>query len=114
MLLVQSGKHLLETGDTTKAVELLREAAKLSPDFEDAQLWFGVALRQAGTGLGESRLALEKVLELNPARAEAHYQLGLTLKEAGNTRDALKQLGRAVDLAPSLIEAQRALGKSGA
>ena len=110
MLLVQSGKHLLDTGDATKALQQLREAVDLSPDFEDAQLSYGVALRHAGTDLEASRRALEKVLELNPTRAEAHYQLGVTLQKMGKAADALKQLRKAVELAPSLIEAQRELG----
>ncbi len=110
MLLVQSGKHLLDTGDATNALEQLREAVDLSPDFEDAQLSYGVSLRHAGGDLEASRRALGRVLELNPARAEAHYQLGLTLRKIGNAADALRQLRRAVELALSLIEAQRALG----
>ena len=110
MLLMQSGKHLLDTGDTAKALEQLREAKDLSPEFEDAQLWFGVAVREAGADPEESRRALEEVLKLNPNRAEGHFQLGLTLQKIGDTAGALKELRTSVELAPSLIEAQRALG----
>ena len=41
---------------------------------------------------------------------EARYQLGLTLRKIGDIAGALKQLQAATELAPSLIEAQRALG----
>ena len=110
MLLVQQGKHLLSIGAAAKALEQLREAKDLSPEFEDAHLWFGVAVREVSADLKESRHALEEVLKLNPQRAEAHFQLGLTLEKIGNTSGALKQLQAAVELAPSLTEAQRALG----
>ena len=56
-----------------------------------------------------SLASLDTALQLNRQRAEAQYQRGLTLSEAGRQDEALAAFRASVRLAPSLAEAQRAL-----
>ena len=110
LILVENGRSLLDAGDVGAAVRDLREAAEIGPESEEAHLYLGIALRRGEQDLAGAFASLKQVLRLNPQRAEAHYQLGLTLRDSERPAEALAALRRAVDLAPSLVEAQRALG----
>ena len=111
ILLVQVGRQLLADGDPDSAVDSLREATHASPDSEDAHLFLGVALwRSRGDAEGALR-SLGRAIRINPQRAEAHYRRGLVLQATGNSDEALDAFRSSVQLAPSLVEAQRALGE---
>ena len=110
ILLVQAGRQLLANGDPASAVDSLREATHASPDSEDAHLFLGVALWQSSADAEAALRSLGRAIRINPQRAEAHYRRGLVLQAAGNTDEALEAFRSSVQLAPSLVEAQRALG----
>ena len=111
ILLVEQGKKFLEGGDAAAAANLFREAAKTSPDSEDAHLYHGIALWQESSDIEDSLRALDRALQINPQRAEAHYRRGLVLEAAERRDEAIAALQAAVDLAPSLEEAQRSLAE---
>jgi protein O-GlcNAc transferase len=54
--------------------------------------------------------AFQKVIELLPADAEAHYNLGVVLKSAGRLEDAAVSYRRAIELKPDYAEAYSNLG----
>ena len=111
ILSVKNGRSALEDGKPDEAVAALREAVALSPRYEDAHYYLGVALTEVEEEPADALRCFETVLELNPQRAEAHFQLGLIFLRSGQRREALAALRKSVDLAPSLVAAQRTLGK---
>lgn len=64
-------------GGVSKAIEDFRHATALRPDFPDAWLWLGIALRKKGDISG-ARAALMKAKELAPARVWIQTQLEKT------------------------------------
>lgn len=74
------GKYYLPPafgGGVEAAIQDFRHALRLNPRAADAWLWLGIALRKAGQN-AEARQALQKSLELNPARVWARRQLEKT------------------------------------
>ena len=110
ILLVETGKQLLANGDPSAAVDAFREATEISPDSEDAHLFYGLALWEASADTQGALLSLDRAIQINPQRAVAHYRRGLVLHAAGREGEALDAFRSCVNLAPSLVEAQRALG----
>ncbi len=64
-------------GGVESAVRDLRRAIELDPKLADAHLWLGIALRKQQK-FKEARAAIERSLELNPARLWARQQLAKT------------------------------------
>jgi tetratricopeptide (TPR) repeat protein len=64
-------------GGVDKGIQDLEKATKLNPKSADAHLWLGIALRKANRN-AEARKALQRSLELNPARLWAKQQLEKT------------------------------------
>jgi tetratricopeptide (TPR) repeat protein len=64
-------------GGVDIAIKDFQKAIELDPKSADAYVWLGIAFRKAGRN-AEARKALEKALELNPARAWTKQQLAKT------------------------------------
>jgi tetratricopeptide (TPR) repeat protein len=64
-------------GGLDKSLADIDRAIQLNPKLADAYVWRGIALRKAGRH-AEARKALEKALQLNPARVWAKTQLEKT------------------------------------
>jgi tetratricopeptide (TPR) repeat protein len=111
VVLLQAAADHLQAGDTAKALAELREATTLSPDFAEAHWQLATSLWQSSGDLAEIIKELHTVLELNPDHARAHYQLGLARKKQGMTGLAKAEFSRALELAPSLCDARRALAE---
>ncbi len=58
--------------------------------------------------LAEAQASFEKVLEIDPDHARAHYQLGLCLVSSGESAKAREHLEKFIELAPEDAEAQSA------
>ncbi len=112
LVLSESAAQHLKSGDLTKAIERLREATTLDPELFDAQWSLSSALRRASADSGEISKVLGRAIEINPRHAGAHHQLGLEYEKQGKKSEAIAEYRIAVELAPSLIEARRALGKA--
>jgi tetratricopeptide (TPR) repeat protein len=69
----------------------------------------GASLQQTGK-LQESVIASQKVLEISPNDAEAHYKLGITLKKLGRLEDAAKSYKKAIAIKPDYAKAHSNLG----
>jgi Flp pilus assembly protein TadD len=92
-----------------QAITQLREAATISPDLVDAHYRLGLALVEGSRDGAGAEAAFRRVLEIEPAHAHAHLQLGRVLASRGDREAAAAALRQAVSLAPSLVEARRAL-----
>jgi Flp pilus assembly protein TadD len=127
MILVETAAgHIKKKSEFAVAINELRQAVTLSPDFTEAHYQLGLALRQSASAssragssqdasaadiLAQAETAFRRVLQLNPADALAYLQLGLLLKSRGDSSQAASQFDRAVQLMPGLTEAHLKLGQ---
>jgi tetratricopeptide (TPR) repeat protein len=86
------------TGDTAKAVQLLRKALALNPENHQALNWLGYLWADKGENLDEARQFIEKAVKLDPDNGAYLDSLGWVLFKQGRTNEALPHLLRAVEL----------------
>jgi len=95
--------------DLPRALEHMRRAVELKPDFVDARMNLGAALLDAGRA-DEAQEMFKATLEIDPGSSAAHFRLGSILLERGRPSEAASHLERALGLDQSLIEARNSLG----
>jgi tetratricopeptide (TPR) repeat protein len=79
-------------------------------DDRSAAVYYKLALAsRAGGRLARAVSALHESIKLNPFFAEAHYVLGLCLKESEQPKDARAEFEQAVRLSPAMIPAREEL-----
>ena len=110
VLLGAAVEHL-DRGDVDTALRELRESTALSPDYPDAQYQLARAMLRKDAADRETASVLRRAIALKPDHAQAHLELGLLLQRLGDAREGLQQVRRAAEMAPSLAEARRALGR---
>jgi tetratricopeptide (TPR) repeat protein len=66
--------------------------------------------RQGGKRIGEAVEKLRKAVALNPAFADAHYELGKAQAEAGQPAEAIREFKRSLELKPGLAQSHYQLG----
>jgi tetratricopeptide (TPR) repeat protein len=98
------------------AVQKLREAVRLNPDFSSAWQTLGTALALGwacydpkGKEADEAIAAYRRVLEIDPNATHAHRGLGFVLFDQGRIDAAAAELLRAVELRPDSEESLRTL-----
>jgi len=109
MVLAGMAAGQLEKGDAGAAVANLRDAVAAGPGFAEAHHQLGLALRREPAAPAEAEEAFLRAVQLDPARARFRYEWARLLAARGDTEGALGQLRQAVELQPSLVEAQREL-----
>src|SRR6185503_13099332 len=113
MVLIEGAAAQFRKGQRAPALDQLREAARLSPDFPEAYYQLGLALSAAPAaaaapaGAAEAEAAFIQVLKLDPGHAPARFQLGRLLLARGDGEGAEYQFARALEAAPSLVDARR-------
>ncbi|MEM7675214.1 MAG: tetratricopeptide repeat protein [Myxococcota bacterium] len=90
------------------AMQHLREAIRLRPDFAAAYLELGLTLRASGA-LADAVASIRKATALDPNDAHFQYQLGLALLDAKKAREASTALIRAASISPENEAIQDAL-----
>jgi Flp pilus assembly protein TadD len=55
--------------------------------------------------LPEAEAELREELEMNPKYAEAHYNLGVVMRETGRSDEAVREWERALDANPGYVNA---------
>lgn len=94
-----------------EAIRELETAISLQPRLVRAQFNLALAYGQSPKhGPDQQIVQLRKVIELEPAFAVAHYELGKALFRKGPLLDAVKELREAVRLDPELSAARYQLG----
>jgi protein O-GlcNAc transferase len=93
----------IQTHRPELAVDLLRKATALAPDFPEAFCNLGNALTILKQ-FSEAAVACQQAISLDPDLAEAHVNLGNALKEAGQLDEAIAAYRRAVVLNPQMPE----------
>jgi len=94
------GVVLSAAGKNDDALQHLREAVRLEPDFATAHNRLGLALNSRGD-LAGSTAQLAEVVRLMPASAEAHGNLAVALAKEGKRAEAIAEFSQAVLLNPS-------------
>jgi Flp pilus assembly protein TadD len=105
------GVRYLETGDVETALEQLRQAIRLAPDYPDAYYNLGAALLTRGA-IDEAIRAYKRALELDPRYAEAHNNLGVVLESGGDRAGAVLHYRHAIEIQPHLAGAHYNLGNA--
>jgi predicted TPR repeat methyltransferase len=96
-------------GDSSNAERSFREAIALRPDFIQARVNLGNALKEQGR-LADAAIEYRAAIELMPQYAPAWNALGSVLAAQGKLPEAEQAARRAVELAPNAAEAYVALG----
>jgi hypothetical protein len=107
----QEGLRLFQVGDMIGALRQFQTAVELDPENAEYRYNFAVTLRRARATEDAAR-ELERVIQLSPRRAGAHYHLGLAQMELGDSTAARASLVRAIELSTDAAEraaADRAL-----
>jgi predicted O-linked N-acetylglucosamine transferase (SPINDLY family) len=98
-----------QIGKNDVAVELISKALTLKPNYIEAHINLGNALRAQGK-LEEAVASYHQALALEPDHADAHYNLGNTFKDLGRLEEAVASYRRTLILKPDDAEAYNNLG----
>jgi protein O-mannosyl-transferase len=93
-------------GDDDQAHRSFDQSLRLNPNQYNAWLGLGLLARKQGK-LDEAISDLSRSIELQPT-AQAYYELGRALAQAGNIPPALDAYQEALKIAPDFVEAQQA------
>jgi len=114
------GRHLVNQrgrSNMTAAVEDLKRAVRLDPDFAPAHAWLAIAyclMLDSPSSYGDLSLSdvreratphIEKALALDPELAEAHAARGLLANNSNDLELGMKETGRALELNPVYVDA---------
>lgn len=92
-----------------EALEVFKEAVKLSP--QDANLYYYLGVSAYFTGDAKQAVDhLQKAAELNPSDPEIYYNLGVNQFSLGEYKSAVESLQKAVALSPEDGEINSLLG----
>lgn len=103
--LVQRGVALLEAGDSSGALGLLRQALALDDESAAAHHALGRALLNTGQHAAATT-SLRAAIARNPRLAGAHQDLGWAFDLQGFETEAIEAFTRATELSPRLPESQ--------
>jgi tetratricopeptide (TPR) repeat protein len=103
----------MQTGEISKAVEVLRTQVKSKPDDFMLPYILGIALTRSSADTGaEAKAAFEMSVRLNPRFARSRAEMGKLLLQSGDVRGAIEQLETAVTLDPEDSSATYQLGQA--
>lgn len=92
------GSLLDESGDRPKALEVMENLLKSHPDNFQAMNYIGFTLAEQNRDLERALSLLKKADELSPDQAYIIDSLAWAYYKAGNNREALRQIRRAINL----------------
>jgi Flp pilus assembly protein TadD len=101
---IAQGDAALNSGDSSKAISLYKEALEQQPANPNYHFKMAIALDHASDSAG-ARQELEKAIGLNPSLPGPHNALGSLLSRSGDPEGAVNQYRAAVTAAPGWPEA---------
>jgi len=105
--LYEQGVAAYKANRDEEAVEKLKQAVELAPDFAEAHYRLGLAYNatrqreEADKAFEEAVKAFEKVTKREPKNSDAYYFLGLSYEQLGKYDEAVKALKEAVKNSPA-------------
>ena len=103
------GIELKAEGQLDSAIQHLRAAIRIAPDYSEAQNNLGVALLAQGK-LDEAAQHFSKSLEGYKRPPEAHNNLGIVFLRKGELDEARKQFSQAIAIDPNYSKAYTSMG----
>jgi len=103
------GVVAFDEGNTAEAIQHLKRAVELEPTDIDKLVMLGVFQTEDNSSADEGLRLLEFVLTLDPDNSEAHYNIGVTLRNVDPGR-AEHHFREAIKNDPEYVEALRELG----
>ena len=111
MMLNNMGNALKGLGRLDEAISHYAEAARINPNYADAQYNLGNTLHEQGH-LEEAISHYSKALRINPNYTDAHNDLGNVLHEQGHFEEAISHYTEAIRIKPNYIKAYVNLGEA--
>lgn len=105
------GSEYIEDHDFAKAIEHLRKAIQLDPNYADAYSHLAVALTEAGQ-VDEGISCARKALEIHPKWAPAWCNLGNAYEQEGALEQMISAYKTAIKCRPDFALAYKNLGKA--
>lgn len=102
-VLVESAKSELQRGRQARAVELAKEAHRLSPNYFDSNFLLGVAFSEAFQ-YSDAEAFLVRAVELAPKNVEAQMKLASVSLKLGKQQQARNALENALSLLNSVLK----------
>lgn len=99
-LAYMKAESLLESGDVTKAIQLMEAVVRTVPDQPEYQSLYGYALAMNGERLHRARDACRRALEVEPQNADYHAHLGYVYLRAGLKQTAESCFAEALRINP--------------
>ena len=97
--------------DFDSAIEAYNKALAIKPDYAEAIMNLGSALKDQGK-LEEAIEAYNKALVIKPDYAEAYNNMGNTLKDLGKLEEAIEAYNKALAIKPDNAEAKHNLAET--
>lgn len=105
----QQARALLQSNQLSEA-RILYQELSLKHD-GDADTWFMLGALNGMLGdHSDAEYCARKVIELTPDRAEAYFNLGISLRDQKKPQEAIEELREAINIKPDYAEAYNALG----
>ncbi len=104
---IQAGEHALDEGRAQEAVDFLREALTLHPEYADVHNKLGEALLQLGSR-DEASASFHDALARNPRFYRARLNLARALLAGGDSAAAIDALVEMQRVCPPLLKGQAA------
>lgn len=99
------GLIAFKSGQAREAIDALRLALEVEPQYVEARLNLAVILKLQGE-LADAIVECRRVIERDPANATAHSELGHILKDMGQHTEAITSYRRALAINPGIAQAQ--------
>ena len=93
------------------AIDSYKQAIKIKPDYAEAYLNMGIALKDCGD-LEKAMNQYKKALRIKPDYFEAYLGLGVTLKSMGNLDASIESYKKAIKIKPDYAEAYSNMGNA--
>ncbi|AWB10183.1 Tetratricopeptide repeat-containing protein [Thermodesulfobium acidiphilum] len=104
-------KCYIGTNQLSTAIDIASKALSIDPNFTDAMLTKGIALRRLGRN-SDAIIILSDAIQKDPSNANIYYNLGLVYSNQHDDLQAIKNYTKAVSLNPNFSDARYQLGLS--
>lgn len=100
----QLGVCQLRMGEAEKARDSFKKAIECGPDRVSAYMQLAILLRSKFSQSDEADQLMDKLVEVNPDSAQAHYNRAQYLLRRGRLDDAMEEVSAALELDPKDVE----------